>query len=277
MLTPEEIVARAIEMYNPVAIYVGFSGGNDSRAVTHWMMNNIPGCEPFHANTGIGIERTREYVRNVCDVRGWPLHEIRAMEDCGQDYDAIVEKNGFPGPDGHQYMYSLLKERCVRLLVKRAKQGHSRRANVLIASGARHDESVRRMGYAGQEINKIGSQIWVNPLYWWNKQQRDEYNAANGLPENPVTKQLGMSGECGCGAFAHNGELEKWRAVDPSFGARIDELQQKCLASGYTWGWEGRPPRGGFNKDQLSFALPMCVGCEKSAIVREEMKLAEEV
>lgn len=205
---------------------------------------------------------------------GWPLHEIRALEDCGQDYDAIVEEFGFPGPHGHQMMYARLKERCIRLLVRRAKVGKPPRSNVLIASGVRHDESVRRMGYAGREINKTGSQIWVNPLYWWSKEERDEYNAASGLPENPITKLIGMSGECGCGAFAHPGELAKWRAVDPAFGERIDRLEQKVIARGFFWGWEGRPPQHGFNPDQLTFALPMCVGCEKSAIVREEMEKA---
>lgn len=274
-ITPEEIVARAIEQYKPVAIYVGFSGGNDSRAVTHWMQNNVPECEPFHINTGIGIERGRVYVRETCKAMGWGLREIRALEDCGQDYDAICLEHGFPGPNGHQMMYSRLKERCIRKLVRDAKVGHSRRANVLIASGVRHDESVRRMGYAGREINTVGSQVWINPLYWWSKEQRDEYNAASGMPENPVAKELGMSGECGCGAFSHKGELAKWRAVDPSFGERIDALEQKMLARGFTWGWEGRPPAGGFNKDQLTFSLPMCVGCEKSAIVRELMHEVE--
>ena len=47
-------------------------------------------------------------------------------------------------------------------------------------------------------------------------------------------------------------------------------------ARGFTWGWEGRPPKGGFNKDQLGlFEHPLCVGCEKSAIVKAE--LADEV
>lgn len=271
-LTPEEIVKRAIEQYNPVAIYVGFSGGNDSRAVTHWMMNNVEGCQPFHANTGIGIEATRKYVRQTCAAYGWTLNEIRALEDCGQSYDELCMSFGFPGPDGHQMMYSRLKERCVRTLVKRAKEGHPRRAKVLIASGIRHDESLIRMGYAGREINTVGSQVWINPLYWWDKEKRDAYNMANGIPENPVTKQLGMSGECGCGAFAHPGELARWRAVDPSFGARIDNLQQRVLQCGFTWSWEGRPPKGGFDKDQLDILHhPLCVGCEKSAIVQAEL------
>jgi 3'-phosphoadenosine 5'-phosphosulfate sulfotransferase (PAPS reductase)/FAD synthetase len=268
---PAEIVAEAIARYKPVAIYVGFSGGNDSRAVAHWMMNNVPGCRPFHINTGIGIERTRQYVRDTCALYGWNLREIRALEDCGESYDALCIAHGFPGPDGHQMMYSRLKERGVRQLVREAKDGRKHRDTVLIASGIRHDESLIRMGYAGREINKVDSQVWINPLYWWPKEQRDAYNAASGMPENPVTKLLGMSGECGCGAFAQPGELARWAAIDPEFGERVERLQKIVLQRGFTWSWEGRPPRGGCKKEQGQiFQRPLCVGCEKSAIVQAE-------
>jgi len=272
-LTPQEIVQRAIEQYDPIAIYVGFSGGNDSRLVAHWMMNNVPGCKPFHINTGIGIERTRIYVRETCKSLGWDLTEIRALEDCGQDYDELCRLYGFPGPDGHQMMYARLKERGVRKLVRDTKKGHHKRSKVLIASGIRHDESIIRVGYAGREINKVGAQIWINPMYWFSKDERDSYNAASGMPENPVTKELGMSGESGCGAYAQPGELERWRKCDPSFGERIDSLQQQCLERGFTWQWEGRPPKGGYNpKQHQLFQMPMCVGCEKSAIVQRELQ-----
>jgi 3'-phosphoadenosine 5'-phosphosulfate sulfotransferase (PAPS reductase)/FAD synthetase len=276
MRTPESIVAEAIERYKPVAIYAGFSGGDDSRAVVHWMMNNVPGCQALHLNTGIGIERARQWVRGTCSTQGWPLTEIRAKEDCGQDYDALCEAHGFPGPDGHQFMYRRLKDRCVDELLRRAKAGHPRNAQVMIATGIRHDESVIRMGYAGREINKHRAQVWVNPIYWWSKAERDAYNAASGLPKNPVAAELGMSGECGCGAFAQPGELARWRAVDPAFGERIDRLQERVLARGFTWNWEGRPPKGGHDRSQAElFQLPLCIGCEKSAIVQQAMKEAE--
>ena len=271
--TPREIVDSAVADYKPVAIYVGFSGGNDSRAVVHWMMNNVPGCQPVHFNTGIGIEATRQYVRDTCADYGWKLTEIRAKEDCGQDYDALVRRYGFPGPDGHRLMYQRLKERCVYELVKRVKVGLPRRAKVLLATGIRNDESLIRMGYAGREVNKVRAQIWANPLYWWPKEQRDSYNASSGMPRNPIADALGMSGECGCGAFAHPGELARWSAVDPSFGKRISLLQSECLALGHTWNWEGRPPKGGFNKNQMSLFHPLCVGCEKSAVVKDEIGL----
>lgn len=243
-LTPQEIVRAAIEQYKPVAIFVGFSGGNDSRAVTHWMMENVPGCRPFHINTGIGVERAREYVRETCRQYGWPLEEIRAKEDCGQDYDELVLQHGFPGPDHHRKMYQRLKERGVWEMMRRAKVGKPRNSTVLLATGIRHDESIIRMGYAGREVNKYRGQVWANPVYWWSKAERDAYNAASGMPENPVAKVLGMSGECGCGAFAQPGELARWRAVDPAFGERIDRLQEQALARGFTWSWDGRPPEG---------------------------------
>lgn len=271
---PTEILLKAIEVYKPIAMYAGFSGGDGSSAAVKWMMSNTATgtCEIFHSNTGIGIERTRVHVRETCASYGWPLHEIRAKEDCGQDYCEIVKKHGFPGPDGHQYMYSLLKERCVRLLVKRAKVGHSHRAKVLIASGVCHFDSDPRMGYAGKEINVVGSQVWINPLYWWTKEQRDKYRAASGMPVNPVARDLGMSGECGCGAYAQPGELKRWEAVDPAFGARVRALQEEVLARGvFTWGWEGRPPKGGHNPAQQHLFAPMCTGCIKSAVVQGEL------
>jgi 3'-phosphoadenosine 5'-phosphosulfate sulfotransferase (PAPS reductase)/FAD synthetase len=269
--TPHEILSKAIGLFNPVAVYVGFSGGDGSTSATHWMMQNAPGCEVFHSNTGIGLEATRQHVRDTCQAYGWKLHEIRAKEDCGQDYRDLCLRHGFPGPDGHQMMYSRLKERCVRLLVKRAKEGHHRRAKVMIASGICHDDSEVRMGYAGREINLVGSQLWINPLYWWTKEQREEYRANSGMPVNETAKALGMSGECGCGAFAQKGELARWRAVDPSFGEYIDALEQEVLERGFTWGWEGKPPSGGHNPAQQHLFAPMCTGCLKSAVVQEEL------
>jgi len=269
-MTPREIVDKAIEQYKPVAIRVGFSGGNDSKAITHWMMNNVPGCEAFHINTGIGIERTREYVRETCKKYGWPLTEIRAKEDCGQDYDELVLEHGFPGPDHHKKMYDRLKGRGVALMVRRIKK--QRMDKVLIASGIRHDESLIRMGYGGREINTVGAQVWCNPLYWWSKTERDTYIAEHNIPVNPISEELGMSGECGCGAYAQPGEFKRWKAVDAAFGERVESLEIKALERGFTWAWDGRPPAGGFNPNQETMFMPLCAGCIKSAIVKQELQ-----
>ena len=264
-LTPREVVDRAVAEFAPVAIFVGFSGGRDSLAITHWMMNNVPGCKVFHVNTGIGIERTREYVRETCAAQGWPLTEIRAKEDCGQDYDELVKERGFPGPDQHRKMYDRLKGRCVEKLVRDNKKFRSRE-KVMIASGVRRDESKRRMGYGGREINQVGAaQVWVNPIYHWTADERDAYNRSHGIAVNPVSAMLGMSGECLCGAYAHKGEKALVRLVCPQTAARIDKLELEVLARGFTWAWDAEPPRGGHNPKQGTMFMPMCVGCEKTA------------
>lgn len=272
-LTPRQIIDNAMR-YQPVAFYVGFSGGNDSVVVAHWMMANVPGCKVVHVSTGIGVKQTFDHVVAVCERYGWPLVVVRSKEDCGQDYDALVLERGFPGPDMHKKMYDRLKGRAVALLVKRAKVGHDRTAKVLIASGIRHDESLIRMGYAGREINYIGGQLWANPIYWFTKADRDAYIAHHGLPRNPVSDKIGISGECLCGAYAQRGELDLVRKVDPEVAARIDRLQAQCLERGFTWGWEGHPPKGGFNPDQGTFFHPLCGTCEKSAIVQTELESA---
>jgi len=263
--TPEQIIAEARGTYAPIKWFVGFSGGNDSLTVTHWMMENMPGAVAFHANTGIGVEKTREFVRDTCRDRGWPLIEIRAKEDCGQDYDQLVLERGFPGPAHHKKMYARLKERCVEKLVRDTKK--HRMDKVAIVTGIRHDESQVRAGYAGREINRTGAQVWQNPLYWWGKGDFHRYLKANDLQTNPVSDMLGMSGECLCGAFAHKGEKEMIRLVDPGVVDRIESLERQCLAKGMTWGWEQQPPDGGWNPDQgmMDFEAeqPMCVGCGK--------------
>jgi 3'-phosphoadenosine 5'-phosphosulfate sulfotransferase (PAPS reductase)/FAD synthetase len=223
-------------------------------------MNNVPGCEVFHCNTGIGIEKTRQYVRDTCKQFGWPLHEIRAKEDCGQDYDEIVKKHGFPGAGQHSKMYIRLKERCIDHMMRNINRKRGQR--VLIAMGVRHDESVRRMGYDGDEVVRKGSKVWANVTYWWSAAQRDAYIAKHNLPINPISAMLGMSGECLCGAFAHEGELALIKIVDPEIHARIKRLEIESLERGFTWGWEGQPPEN-FTLDQSDMFMPMCVGCEK--------------
>ena len=258
-LGPVEITGAAIHQFRPAKIFVGFSGGFDSLVTTHWMMNNIRGCEVFHANTGIGIERTREFVRHTCDWFGWPLTEIRAKEDCGQDYDEMVIAHGFPGPGHHYKMFQRLKERCVRKLVAMNKTKVS--DCVMIATGIRKDESARRAGYKYSVIDHVGSAMWVNPFYYRSREWFSAYIKKHQLPQNPVSKLLGMSGECLCGAYAHSGELALVKMVCPATHDRIRALEARVRDAGHAWGWEEKPPK----KVAASTGkfMPFCVGCEK--------------
>lgn len=261
--TPEQIIETALA-YNPVAIFALYSGGDDSLKTTHWAMNNIPGCEVAHFNTGIGIEITRTHVRETCAHYGWKLTEIRAKEDCGQDYDEIVLRFGFPGPAGHQLMYRRLKERCVEKLVRDRKTKRSDK--VMLITGIRQDESVRRGQYGGSVIDFKGAQMWVKPMYWVSGSDFHHYIVRHELRRNPVSVLLGMSGECLCGAFAKPGELDMVRFVCPKTAARIEDLQARVRAAGHDWDWEDRPPRPPKQRDDRQTGdlfNPLCVSCGK--------------
>lgn len=258
---PEQIVEAAL-VSEPVAIFALFSGGDGSLRATHWAMNNVPDCEVAHINTGIGIERTRLFVRETCAREGWPLTEIRAKEDCGHDYDQIVLEHGFPGPAAHSLMYRRLKERCIEKLVRDRKTKRSDK--VMLLTGICHDDSMRRSGYGGKEITFKGAQMWVNHLYWSSNSDTYHYLRERRIPRNPVAEELGMSGECGCGAFASEGELAIWRRVDPEFGRRIDRLQDEAERAGVHCRWDSRPPKERDDKQTLDLFSPMCVNCLKS-------------
>jgi 3'-phosphoadenosine 5'-phosphosulfate sulfotransferase (PAPS reductase)/FAD synthetase len=238
-------------------IWAGFSGGHDSLVIADLLSRHTRFAGTFHANTGIGVEATRQYVRDLSRLNNWGLREIHTDES----YDRIVTGIGFPGAAHHRIMYARLKDRPVMELLRTRKR--HRRDRIMLATGIRNSESHRRMGYA-ETTNKVGALIWVNPLLHWSKDDRDQYIADRGLPRNEVADALGMSGECLCGAYAKPGELARVRRVDPGVAARIDGLNGVCVPK-FGWGWEEQPPRGHVTpREELSAVLtkaPLCAGC----------------
>jgi 3'-phosphoadenosine 5'-phosphosulfate sulfotransferase (PAPS reductase)/FAD synthetase len=230
-----------------------FSGGNDSTVLGHIFRNTA--THAAHANTGIGIERTREFVREVCAEWNLPLIEKHPPTS----YRELVLAQGFPGPAMHYKMYQRLKERCLEQ-VRRDLVTNSRRERVVFIAGRRRAESARRKDIPLHEVR--GSTIWVSPLAMWTKLDMTMYRLMEGdIPVNATSELVGMSGECLCGAFAKPGELEMIRSHYPETAAEIDALQDSVRAAGWrepfcTWGHgEGKAtgPTG-----------PMCTSCTLS-------------
>ena len=75
----------ASKSYGNAGVWAMFSGGDDSLAcaIVTARAKNFRGC--VHLDTGIGIPETRQFVRETCNTRGWPLLVYRAV-DCGQNY-----------------------------------------------------------------------------------------------------------------------------------------------------------------------------------------------
>jgi 3'-phosphoadenosine 5'-phosphosulfate sulfotransferase (PAPS reductase)/FAD synthetase len=265
MTEAKRIIDEAIEKYNPTNIFCLFSGGNDSQVVTHAVMETYKHLNPevVHIDTGIGIPETQQFVIDTCEKYNWPLKIYRASENTKADgtpdpmiYDDIVIANGFPGPGAHRIMYSKLKQRQVRRLVRENKKSWKDR--ILLISGVRQQESKRRMGTT-EECFRDGAQVWVAPMLYMSSTDQANYMTENNLTVNPVKAKLCMSGECLCGAFAHKGELKEIKFWYPEVAERIERLQEKVKAAGHSGSWEKSKWKA---KAKVSKAGPLCTTCD---------------
>ncbi|WP_019629608.1 phosphoadenosine phosphosulfate reductase family protein [Actinomadura atramentaria] len=233
-----------------------YSGGNDSTVLTHLMRKRA--THVVHINTGIGVEETREFVRATTFSYRLPLIE----EHPDDSYDDLVLGNvhakmgkhageavwrGFPGPAGHQFMYTRLKERALRK-VRRRFIDQPRRQRLIFLAGMRLDESERRMRNAN-EIDREGSVVWVSPIVHWTDADMNAYrkhfaDAGDPVPRNEVSDLLHMSGECLCGSFARPGELDEIDMWFPETADRIRDLERRAKEAGIVaCKWGERPPK----------------------------------
>lgn len=242
----------AVKLFQPIEIFGGYSGGHDSFSACFVASLHPRFSGAVHINTGIGIEATRDHVRNTCEESGWRLFEYKAVENTNSDgkpdpqiYENLVMEFGFPGPFHHRKMYNRLKERQLERL-ERECGACSKKKNpryVMIVTGCRSEESVRRMANT-KEVDKEGRRIWVAPIHDWTKLDTTELISHIRAKRNPVVDLIHKSGECLCGAFAQPGELEElgmWDITRPAYD-RIVEIQNKVMQK-FPWGWEGQPPK----------------------------------
>ncbi len=227
------------------AVCALFSGGNDSTVLAHLFRSSA--THAIHANTTIGIETTREFVRNTCEEWGLPL--IEKVPPRPEDhYQAQVLLHGFPGPGRHAVMFQRLKERGLRAARKDLIGNRGHRERVLYIAGRRRAESARRASIPAN--GRDGAIVWSSPLLNWTKPDLTTYRLMHGdVPVNEVSNLIHMSGECLCGAFASPGEraqLEYW------FNEHLDLirwLEAELLTPEYnhipvyrkTWGWGAIP------------------------------------
>jgi 3'-phosphoadenosine 5'-phosphosulfate sulfotransferase (PAPS reductase)/FAD synthetase len=267
----DQAIAATERTHRVVGIVVLFSGGNDSTVLAHMFRDRA--THAAHANTSIGIERTRQFVRETC--AGWGLPLIEKHPRPGETYrDLVLGKAvartgpnkgrvmwaGFPGPAGHRIMYRSLKERAMEA-VRNDLVKNPRQERVIFLSGIRNSESARRANRP--TVHRNGSVVWVQPLGAWSKLDLNAYRRRfPEVPRNEVADLLHMSGECLCGAFAHADELDEIGYWFPDVAAEIRELEAECLATGLAppgrcrWGW------GADIEKPSSATGPMCSSCD---------------
>lgn len=221
------------------ATAVLFSGGNDSTVMAHLFQHTADVA--IHANTTIGIEDTRQFVRDSC--AGWGLKLLEVFPGEGNTYEDMVLAHGFPGPGHHFKAYQRLKERGLRA-ARRELVPNGRTHRVVYLAGRRRDESNRRANVP--ELERVDSVVFGSPMAHWTKADLNTYRLEyQDCPSNQAADLLHMSGECLCGSFAKSGELaeiEMWypgvvayiRRLEAMIAHRTDipEYRKK-------WGWGG--------------------------------------
>lgn len=284
-----------IEKYNPFLIIAGFSGGNDSIVSTHFTCTEYINQNPevIYCNTGIGVEKTKEHIRNVCNKFNWKLNEYEAecfgkraykrvvingktiRQECDGStlplgrwveaetaYEEFVYNFGFPGPPQHGRLFNRLKERPLQRYIRDIrKECDNYNDDIMIITGIRSDESSIRAGYK-RCYRRDRRLIWVNPFYYNTKYHFELYRQEFGLPRNLVSDIIGFSGECLCGAFAKKGELLAVNQVDQEVVNRILTIQNKVKELGHErCKWGNQTNADIEDLQQTNNFTPMCVGC----------------
>lgn len=235
--------------YKPSHVFALFSGGHDSLCSTAITAQHPAFSGVVHINTTIGIEETREFVRETCKREGWPLREYFPPVS----YLDICKRHGMPGPGAHLYCYTRLKERCIQQLTREHKT--HRHDRIVLATGVRRSESTRRMGHVMQ-IKREGVRVWVAPIIDWSDEDKNAFMSMRGLRRNPVVDAINMSGECLCGAFAKNGELSLIAENFPKTASAIEAVQAACRDAGVHDTWGARPPK------KRPPNMELCFSCE---------------
>ena len=258
------IFEQALAEHDPVAVFLLTSGGNDSIVPLHLFRNHPRVTAAAHIDTGIRVPEVEDHVRASCRHMRLKLLIYRASEHTQADgtpdpqlFDEIVKQHGFPGPPQHRIMYAKLKERQIRRLVREHKTERGDR--VMLVTGVRKSESRRRMGNV-EEIQRYGGQLWVAPITNWDDDAMTAYRAFYDLPVSDISRKLGMSGECLCGAYAKPGEFARLEQHYPHVAARIRNLE---IESGCPWRWEERPSRKLIDQSTTSEDefMPLCTSC----------------
>jgi 3'-phosphoadenosine 5'-phosphosulfate sulfotransferase (PAPS reductase)/FAD synthetase len=284
-----DILSQAIEehVWNDgrmvAATVVLFSGGNDSTTLAHLFRQE---ADYFaHANTTIGIEETRDFVRNVSEEFGVSLIERKPPRESDR-YRALVLDQGFPGPAMHFKMFTRLKERALEQIQSELVNNPYKERVVFIA-GRRRTESERRKRVPAMQ--RKGSRVYASPLVNWTKldlntyrlmhQPRADWNdgyigrcdisscRCHGVPRNKASDLIHMSGECLCGAFAAPGERDE---IDQWFPLALDEVRElEALIADRddipehrkTWGWGADPAKKALDGAPSKSGL-LCSSCD---------------
>ncbi len=224
------------------------SGGKDSLSTAQVLHDagKLAGCVALE--TGLSTPDWKEFVMKTCDERGWKLEFYQT----DYRYEQFVLKYGFPGPSKHSWIMRYLKGRCIRGFRKAHPDG-------ILASGVRTGESDKRAGSTKPVGAWEGAPI-LAPIYDWTTDETWAYFRENGFERAPAYSTLQISGDCLCGAYARQDELEAVNFHYPAIGTYFRQLGEEIKLKHpkrCEWGWAWKQPIKPKKKNEAM----VCVEC----------------
>lgn len=245
----KELCIKIKKDYDPYAVIVGLTTGFDSNVALKLATMFFDVTAAFTCDTTISAIETLSNCEKVAkDVYGLK-HIVRqptynCIDQNPNTYFEIVKQHGFPGKTitAHSWMYKWLKDHTISKIISSIRQ-RKRGKNIVIVSGARKHESVRRFG-TSKDITIQDSNIWVNICNEWTNSEvsafSDDYNLDRY--RSPISKSIGISGECFCGCFAQKGELTEIKYASPTTYEKLMYIQKWLQENtNMRWGWEESP------------------------------------
>lgn len=176
----------------------------------------------------------RDLVRGRCVARTGPTAGTR------------IYAGGFPGPGAHPLLFQRLKGRAFEQ-IRNDLVANPWRERVVFLAGLRATESDRRNRLAFQApIERTTSIVWCSPLIDWTTLDLNTYRLTHpGVPVNEVSDLIHMSGDCLCGCYAEQNELQMIGDWFPDVRAEIEALKAEVREANprvtnprtATWGW----------------------------------------
>lgn len=217
-------------------IFVMFSGGMDSAAMAHYMIEEQWSKDygPYnkrpvvvYLDTTIGLSSQRLYVQLVADRYNWQLWTLRTH----QNFKDHTKEKGFYGEPQHSKIFNVLKGRQQSKLATVSGNPH-------FYFGTRRAESQSRRDIPREKWND-GIGAWThNPIADWSDQRVLEYLRNNDIPFNP-NWDASIPKDCACGATAAREELLELEAEGYEvFVERLRELEDEAPdGKRDSWAW----------------------------------------
>jgi len=263
MLSSKEIILKAIADYQPYAVGLMLSGGNDSlTALEVCRQLGIKLDFIMHGITGTGITESQDFVKKIISKE--PVKYIEA--NAGTAYEDYVLRKGFfgVGTQAHAFSYHILKANPFRKAIsKHIRQNKKGRFVLLINGGRRLESENRRKTFVYPIKIDDRKNVWVNIINEWPDHSTTDFLDGNSIERSPVSKLICKSGECNCGTVLKPGDRVEIGCHFPEWLKWIDGLRAAVKARGFSWDWAQPMPKGLSleKRGQLNMFQPMCSSC----------------